>query len=69
VNLWRFWRPEPRNPNDLWEAFPGTMRGRAYVELYPPLDPETGEYLACGAGGALAKIILPPLSPPGTEAC
>ncbi len=63
----RFWLPEPRNPNDLWEAFPDTMRGRAYVELYPPLDPQTGEYLIYGTGGALAKITLPRLIPPEPE--
>lgn len=64
---WRWWEPPEPNLNDLWEAFP-YMRGRAYVELYPPLHPVTGEYLPA-PGPAVARIMAPPLiRPDGTLA-
>jgi hypothetical protein len=55
--MWsRLRRRSEQNPNDLWEAFP-TMRFRAYVELYPPDDPQTGERRPEPMHAVLAPLI------------
>lgn len=60
----RLWRTPPKNPNDLWEAFPDYMRGKAYVELYMPINPHTGRPYPNTKGAFACNIVCPLLIPP-----